>query len=135
MSKASAAAAAISCVPGQCVAVGRLGSSTLQAFTLSAGKWSAVTLPGTEVGSYPILTSVSCPQLGECVAVGYASTGGAPPAYLGFADVLVNDAWTAMTLPADTPPLFGVSCVSSAWCMAVGFQFGGPMVGTTTALE
>jgi len=109
----------ISCVPGQCVAVGSELSQAApksdepQAWTLSHGKWDAVVPPGGPLAS---LTSVSCPQLGTCIAVGFIKDGAN---YGGFAEQLLGGDWHATPLPAGTPILSSVSCVSTTWCMAV----------------
>ena len=117
--------ASVSCEPGQCVAVGALGSSqeAPQASTLSQGRWSTVTLP---VGTPPHrqLSDVSCPQPGTCVAVGTSQVG---TDYSGFAETLAGGAWTQTLLPSGTPWLRSVSCVSPTWCMAVGSTVWEPL--------
>src|SRR5579875_2889268 len=72
----------VSCaVPGFCVAVGSYrgsGNGTL-VVTESGGTWStATTVPSVsgEITGGGVLDSVSCPSVGECVAVGTSATSG-----------------------------------------------------------
>jgi hypothetical protein len=110
----------VSCVPGECVAVGIAQgpgtASTPQAWTLSHGQWTVATLPSGRA-RWVSLTSVSCPQAGSCLAVGDAEFGANEE---GFAARLDAGIWTRTPLPPGTPPLRSVSCVSPTWCMAVG---------------
>lgn len=113
---------AVSCPPGQCVAVGyeRRGPSrsgaTAVAWTLQHGSWALATIPGAASGRR-VLLGVSCPAPGQCVAVGSA-TG--PNSTVGYAVELTGGSWQELALPADTPPLSSVSCVARTFCMAVG---------------
>ncbi len=116
----------VSCAaPGWCVAVGNYvdGSGSFRALAevLSGGSWSAQTLPqpsGTAAG----VTSVSCPTIGSCVAVGHYTDSTGSERLL--ADTLSSGRWTAATPPV--PPgstvayLQAVSCPVVGWCTAVG---------------
>ena len=67
--------------------------------------------------------SVSCTAVDACVAVGGYSNGSADQA---LALVWNGAAWSQVATPdpvgpADTKRLEGVSCVSSSWCVAVGW--------------
>jgi len=113
--------ASISCRTGQCIATGG-GRSSLnrpqepQAWTLSKGRWSVVSLPGGTT-TRQTLESVSCSQPNSCVAVGWTQVGAASK---GFAERLVSGVWLQTPLPSGTPQLYSVSCLSRTWCMAVG---------------
>jgi hypothetical protein len=117
----------ISCQPGRCVAVGDAqranGSSVPRAWTLSHGQW---TVAAMATGGKPWVrtSSISCPQVGTCLAVGRAELGAT-----GFAERLDAGVWTPTPLPAGTPWLTSVSCVSSTWCMAVGTMSQAPYAG------
>ncbi len=125
---------AVSCpATASCIAVGQYtdsgGFSEPVVDTLSNGTWSSQegALPANASTTSPdaYLFSVSCPSATSCVAVGsYDNTGGHQSAYVS---TLANGTWTsaAAALPSDTTAtpaalLFGVSCVTSAFCVASG---------------
>ncbi len=114
----------VSCTPGQCVAAGELSSlKAMQLWTLTHGQWGVVSLPPRG-----LLVSMSCPQLGSCVGVGYAEVGVGGD-YVGFAEQLKAGVWHQLPLPSGTPWLKSISCVSSTWCMAVGATTVAPTSG------
>lgn len=105
-----------------CIAVGwytdSSGNSEGLIDTLSGGQWSASEAPlPTNTNGYtgPGLSSISCPSVGSCVAVGFYG-GGAGPG--GFIDASSNGVWTATVQVATT--LLSVSCASADFCAAVG---------------
>lgn len=125
----------VSCpAAGECDAVGSYidGAGHTQGLLLTetGGVWGtgiAASLPG-DAGTNPSvdLTSVSCPAVGECDAVGtYQSTSGTTE---GLVLTKTGGAWTtAITspVPADAAPdpavsLNSVSCASAGNCDAVG---------------
>ena len=120
-----------------CVAVGQYQDIT-NAYqglieTLSNGSWSPSEAPIGGLNPVAVspptvlLTSLSCPSISSCVAVGFydATTG-----VQGLIETLANGAWAASTAPtsglspaaADPPadPLTSVSCPSVTTCVIVG---------------
>lgn len=112
-----------------CVAV---GSSELTAgggaafpieSTLSSGTWSTPVEPNLEninLGSW--YTSVSCMDVGDCLAVGVTHGG-----FTGFYSDLQNGQWTTpvATSPAGsigyvTSELYGTACSSNGFCVGTG---------------
>jgi hypothetical protein len=125
-----------------CMAVGtsdfgfdRLGISLVGPIATFAERWDGsawTVLPTPAAGLSPGLVSVSCASPTFCVAVGSTKSGGRvtvgqqggggrnPHALL---EVWDGSAWTVRPTPlgsASTSRLFGVSCVSSQFCVAVG---------------
>jgi len=111
----------VSCQPGQCVGIGFQENSKLlytgiQSWTLSHGVWSVATQPSTASKG---LMSVSCPQHGMCVGVGYTIYETSNDR--GFAERLDAGVWQETLVPASGSTfLRSVSCVSPTWCVAVG---------------
>jgi serine/threonine protein kinase len=127
---------------GSCVAVGtyteRGGNANAALIdTLSGGTWTAAAAPlpadaGTE-RHFALLSGISCPATGNCVAAGYYTTGGGQRRYL--AETLSGGTWTAAAppLPADARGsqmnrytfLDSVACQAVGRCVAVGaYQAG-----------
>jgi CHAP domain len=79
-----------------------------------------ITVPGA---SGPLMRSVSCPTTTFCMAVGESDGTSQGPGLL-LAAMWNGSSWTEATVPApqgtDNDYLFGVSCISPSWCMAVG---------------
>jgi hypothetical protein len=106
------------------------------AITVTAGglTWAAAAAPlpsGTPAGAFPVINGVSCPSTSSCVAVGQIAVPAAgetlPVIYTRSAG-----AWTARwaPVPGDSrnPPdayLYGVSCASASFCVAVGEYYDG----------
>jgi hypothetical protein len=83
------------------------------------------------------LFGVSCVSRSFCLAVGSATTRAGPTVAPPFAERWNGSRWTLVTsgLPKHGP-LYGVSCVTSAFCLAVG-QFDdqpGPLSGSAGPL-
>ncbi|HEV3311366.1 MAG TPA: hypothetical protein VG815_12705 [Chloroflexota bacterium] len=123
----------LSCVgPKSCVAsadyVDIHGGDTSAILSETNGSWSAMTAPlpaGAATPKSAVLSSLSCPVAGHCVAVGYYvdNRGG----YHGLIETDSAGSWTAQASP--NPPntkigflasLTGVSCEKSTQCTAVG---------------
>ena len=125
---------AISCPSGTwCVAVGSEGPTGVAGAdlveTLSDGAWTP-TLglgPGT---TSAVLSGISCPAAGVCVAVGSDSAGAQ-------VEVLANGTWAAAagpTLPGTTVSLTAVSCPAPGQCQAVGHDGSTPSVPVVAEL-
>jgi hypothetical protein len=129
---------AVSCVPGSCQAVGSYlppGNALPLAERWDGSRWSV---------QHPSISSledelfgVSCVSRSFCLAVGSATTRAGPTVAPPFAERWNGSRWTLVTsgLPKHGP-LYGVSCVTSAFCLAVG-QFDdqpGPLSGSAGPL-
>lgn len=94
---------------------------------MAKGKWTSLEAPVPQNGaSKPALSlsSVACPSINFCVAVGdYADNAGGTDAVL---ESLVNGVWSGIEapMPSNAGPLGGgflsVDCVSAVMCVAVG---------------
>ncbi len=111
---------------GTCLSVGRsldaAGLKRPMLETLTSGKWSLKSLPMPPGATSAGLYAISCPKLGSCVAVGrYVARSGS---WLPYVDVLHGGVWKATSVPGKAGyvnvGLFGVSCTSLTWCVAVG---------------
>jgi hypothetical protein len=129
---------AVSCVPGSCQAVGfylpRPEDPLLLAERWDGSRWS-VDPPGNNLAPEP--NGVSCVSRSFCLAVGAGGPSAGPTVAPPFAERWNGSRWTLVTsgLPKHGP-LYGVSCVTSAFCLAVG-QFDdqpGPLSGTAGPL-
>jgi hypothetical protein len=114
---------------------------------ISATSSTSATLPtnaNTGAGDDTVLTSVSCPAAGDCVAVGtydatYNSTG---DPYIGLIETYNGTGWTATPapVPSNAYPTFpaidlnSVSCSSATACVAVG-EFDAGTAGDQIGLE
>jgi ribosomal protein L24E len=126
----------ISCAnPTSCVAVGEATGSSGDTFgiieTLSNGSWSATRMPlpsDADTSDNVDVWSVSCPSVGQCVAVGsYVDKSNNTDVLIG---TLTHAGWTASTLslesfvPAPRPLhyqwLRGISCPKAGSCVASG---------------
>lgn len=99
----------------------------------AAAAWSTVSSPSHQEPARSYLFSVSCTAADFCVAAGsYVTANNAGGRFQAMVDVWDGTSWRA-TLPAVDPAnaneLLGVSCVSSVWCVAVGY------VGNSTLIE
>ncbi len=142
-------ASSVSC-PDQsdCVAIGYYldadASSGLFSETLSDGTWTSRILP-SPAGAYTSdLTSVSCPSVSWCLAVGWyenAQTNEVP-----LAEVLSGGVWSEVALPLSIPTerqpqqfvgaLSGVSCPATGQCVAVGqYEAGGPSLDSALVVN
>lgn len=103
-------------------------------------QWTAIRAPmpaGAAATPNPQLTSVRCPSVSWCAAVGYYvnSSGGVDGLLLTGS----GSSWTAATAPvpadaasAHNTELESVSCSSASWCVAVGIYVDS--AGNTTGL-
>ncbi len=113
-----------------CAAVGSAGPPVAQPGNASFAEmwngraWSLASIPepeGTGTGLY----GVSCGSASRCVAVGVASTNGSQQASRALAVSYNGRSWTTARVPAlpkgsGATQFQGVSCVSAAFCVAVG---------------
>jgi hypothetical protein len=132
----------VSCVGSAfCMAV---GSAVNDGFIQTLGEewngssWSLVTTPNPPSDNAADLQSVSCVSASYCVAVGYAGTteGTASP----LIEVWNGSTWSIYPAMLPLPPgglwgqLYGVSCVSTSFCTAVGTWETGAQVPTAYAV-
>lgn len=90
--------------------------------------WSKKALPNASGGTFSSPNAISCPSASECIVVG-GSENGTEPAIVK-ASISKTDAVTlsAMAIPSagttayPTSGLFGVSCSSTTFCIAVGYN-------------
>ncbi len=117
--------------PGNCVAAGMyLAGGLPEGFidTQSGGTWSATEAPmpaNAAASPHPALTSLACPSVGSCTAVGiYKDTGGYNQ---GLLLSLTGGVWSATEAPL--PPgaaadpsvsIYTVSCGAPGACVAAG---------------
>ena len=105
------------------------------AVTESSGTWGTpveIAMPTGAIGTQPRLTSVSCPSVGDCAAVGYYKTSSSSSKPLLVAES--SGTWgaaTSPTLPASAltgstqlATLAGVWCASAGSCVAIGSYSG-----------
>jgi hypothetical protein len=120
---------AVSCATTtSCVAVGYIYGREGLIETLVNGTWHSSVAPAPEGTATPFpeyLSSVACPAVGACVAVG---SDGYSPKSQGVIDTLANGTWTEATAPlpanasATSPSvgLSGVACPTIGYCVASG---------------
>ncbi len=131
--------------PGSCTAVGNYempgdqSASVIE--TLSGGTWRAESGASPLAGAEAALERVSCPSVSTCVAVGAYESGSSEAPLI---NTIVNGTATATSPPlpanddAGSPDgfqvLFGVSCPTTTYCVAVGGYStatgGSPLVET-----
>ncbi len=99
--------------------------------------WSIVTTPNVTSSGGDVLGSVACVSSSDCWAVGSYTPQGFPVEDTqALAEHWNGTAWSIVTTPnpnpLDSKGLFGVACLSSSDCWAVGFGFigGGGTRGT-----
>ncbi|MGP8005556.1 MAG: hypothetical protein ACLP2J_00775, partial [Acidimicrobiales bacterium] len=118
--------AGVSCVSTTfCMAVGDTVGATgarTAALQWNGSQWSAVSSPDASPSDYETLGSVVCKSPSWCVAVGYADQGGMHAQTL--IEAWNGSAWSIQPSPdqpgASHSYLFGVSCPSAKFCVAVG---------------
>ena len=118
-----------------CMAVGKYKAGAGGVWQTLAETWNGsawtVNLPSnTSATVSNILSGVSCPSSGFCVAVGAAQTSGTGGATL--VDLWNGTTWTLTTgfgVTADGDTLSGVSCASTVDCIAVGGAMTGSVSG------
>lgn len=109
----------VSCVSSaDCWAVGN-GSGSMLADHWNGSTWSSVATPG----SGALIYGISCAGTSDCWVVGQGSNG---MAVQTFAEHWNGTAWSIVSLPNTSPSLnnelFGVTCVNTSDCWAVGGQ-------------
>jgi hypothetical protein len=109
--------------PTACVAVGYHGKYRTLIETWDGGAWTVTLAP--HMGSRKIVDAVSCSLPTDCVAVGDYTHGSGPTQR---SETLIKSgnsgAWSTTPSPnqdSDFNELFGVSCVSTSDCVAVGY--------------
>ena len=121
---------AVSCVTASfCMAVGYIynGSDTQTlAENWNGTAWSIVASPNTSPTHDNDLEAVSCVTTSFCTAIGYADSGTTNQA---LAEQWNGTAWSMVTIPSTSATLdnelFGVTCVTTSFCMAVGYADNG----------
>jgi hypothetical protein len=116
----------VSCVSTAfCLAVGQSGTGPAVAETWNGTVWSFVTAAAPAGSTSTILSSVSCVSATTCEVLGTASVAST--------NTLFGNQWNGSTLTATTaaaptvtassPTLTasGMDCVSTSWCVAVGY--------------
>src|ERR1700676_2032411 len=95
--------------------------------TVVPGTWSLVPSPST-AGTSNQLSGVSCVSLSFCMAAGYANPAG-PSLFQALIERWNGSSWAIMPLPdtSSTHNSFfdGVSCVTTSFCVAVGYVSSG----------
>src|ERR1019366_7747228 len=116
---------------GACVAMGSYSATSLSEVsffeTLSGGTWTPTTAPLPANSNDAIVTSLSCPSVSSCVAVGYVDVA-SPGTQLGLIETLSAGTWVPSTAPlpgtTSSPPysnLTIVTCPTSGSCVATGW--------------
>lgn len=130
---------AVSCAtPTSCLAVGsyELGQNTDVLIERWNGtSWSIATSPKFLTPASGELLDVSCSGASDCTAVGDARQGAKKPS-LSLVEHWNGTSWSTVSSPNADPKsdfLYGVSCSSSASCLAVGFTGGG--LATSATIE
>jgi hypothetical protein len=116
---------AISCVSAtDCVAVG-YGSQAVNSLDLiqtwDGTSWTAAAAPSPP--SNDTLNAVSCSSATFCVAVGYYQTS--PSTFTSLIEQWDGVSWAVVPSPdpgTAADALYGVSCISSTHCVAVGYS-------------
>ncbi len=129
--------------PGSCVAVGTYAGGSEPAAglieTLANGAWKPAVAPLPSGANGGQLSSVACPAVGSCVAVGLFTSGpgegyGSP----GLIETQLNGTWRVTPAPEPDNPrdpfggyLSWVACPAPGACVAVGGYVTGIDVGET----
>ncbi|MDA8183322.1 MAG: Ig-like domain-containing protein [Actinomycetota bacterium] len=139
--------ASVSCMPTSgstmCIAVGyaasgKSGADQTLTEAFDGTSWSIVPSPNTSSSEANVLASVSCPSATSCTAVGSAvnaSTGAEQTLVETFDGTSWSIVPSADTTSTQSNLLEGVSCTSSASCMAVGYQATGDASANQTLAE
>jgi hypothetical protein len=120
---------AISCpTTSFCMAVGQAvnatGTQTLAEQWNGTG-WSTVSIPSTSATDADSLSGVSCTSMSFCMAVGYVNASGSDQTII---EQWNGSGWSIMASPDPSSTgdndLYGVTCVNSSFCQAVGAYSG-----------
>ncbi len=125
---------AISCAsPALCLAVGTVATGQRASQTHSAivslslgqqGTITAQTVSHPQTGTIDSMTSISCPTVSFCVAVG-TTFGGPGHQWMPLVETFDGASWTQQTVGGlASGYLLGVSCYSPVSCVAVGSTNG-----------
>jgi hypothetical protein len=119
---------AVSCAStSECMLVGWYNANQGTGITIGAplaerwsgGQWSVQHPPGRQLYG-PDLRAISCTSQSFCMATGVYALGNGSVVQSPFADRWNGSAWAATGGLPKYGPLFGVSCVSRRYCVAVG---------------
>jgi hypothetical protein len=127
----------VSCVsPSFCAAVGNHGFGSSQRAlieTMSKGKWTGTTSPGTRDPYFiNFLNAVSCTSPDFCTATGWSSNAWSTEEHT-LVETFSHGSWQLTPTPDTKWPmneLLGDSCTSPSWCVAVG-DVGAPSAQRT----
>lgn len=96
--------------------------------------WSTIDGAALPNGTNAEFLGVSCLTIRNCFAVGSRNAGGSPGAFQGGLELPAGDAplvehfngtmWSISPSPTTGGALFGISCPSVSFCVAVGYQTG-----------
>jgi hypothetical protein len=114
-----------------------VAAGALWAASADGATWTTQTTSGATGLAESALTSVSCVSATSCMAVGVddngaVSVGGALVNVGSFAESWNGSAWTVVPTAGSAganPGLYGVSCVSVVFCVAVGETHSGGRTG------
>jgi hypothetical protein len=134
----------VSCVSAKaCVAVGQSAAAPPDngvAESWNGKAWSVAPVPWPKGTLSSVLDSVSCVAVGECAAVGGETLSSNPDGFQAVAVANIGKGWALTHFPApprgDFSELLGVSCKSTAFCVAVG-EIGpnsGPQLAALTGV-
>jgi subtilisin family serine protease len=108
----------------ECMAVGyykdSLGVFVNFASLWKGGTWTSMSPPNSEGAKQSMLEDVSCVSGSQCTAVGWINTGsGSEPVIATWN----GSSWSLAEPARSSGTLYGISCVSSTFCAAVGGHF------------
>jgi len=122
----------VSCTsPTFCMAVGYQTPSSSNggdlALLYNGTTWSVVptpSVPNIPASTFSTLLNVSCSSPSSCAAVGYWDEG---PSTVSHSEDYNGEVWTIVQEPMpaggkDIPPFTGVSCPTTTFCLAVGYE-------------
>jgi hypothetical protein len=115
----------VSCASARdCLAVGGYHDGSLReqpfAEQWNGSTWTVVTVPDTGTAKF---TAVDCPDASYCLAVGFHSIQGGTVPVRPLAEAWNGTSWQVERVPSTTgidTGLYGVSCTTVSWCLAVG---------------
>ena len=120
----------VSCTSAaSCVAVGEYYNATGSVLTLietfNGRSWSITSSPNVTGSTYDSLYAVSCASSTSCVAAGYYANAIGTPQTL--VEVYNGTAWSITSSPnasgSTSNYLYGVSCTSTSFCVASGYDY------------
>jgi hypothetical protein len=105
-----------------CLSVGTSGSSKTLSEKWNGTKAAIVTSPTPSGSKFTEFNAISCPTSTFCMGVGRVYKSGSD---LMLAETWNGSKWTQLSTPSlgvdQADDLYGVSCKSATWCMAVGW--------------